>query len=143
MGTNTFVQTVPLTDEQLLFGYAETKAEIAILTRRLGAYEQEIFGRLEERKAQAIPSVAYICEVKVANSYSQPMFTPFKELLNSLDLATCFTPAHQETVDKPDAWNTVKLLALAKRYGAEALAIVERARMPGKATLVFKAREGQ
>ena len=94
--------------------------------------EQEWLRQMEANDATSIPGV---CEQVIENTYDQLAFTPLKEILHAPDLASALTPAHQETIDVPDKWKTATVLSLAKKYGREALAIVDQARIPGSPTV--------
>ena len=127
-------------DESLLLAYSDLTVSIAAQQNIAGHYEQELLRRMAERGATSIPSTEFVCEVKQTDTYSQPGFTPLREILSGMDLDTCFVPAHTERIQVADKWNTVKVKALARRYGDEALAIVERARIPGAPRLKFASR---
>ena len=103
----------------------------------LGRVEQEIWRRMEERQATAIPDRTWTCEAKTRNTYPAMSLTPLKEVFDTTDLADCYTPAHQEVVDVPEKWDVRKVVPLARRYGAQALAIVERAKITERSGLKF------
>ena len=109
---------------------------------------QELANRLEwvalnrmlDRGATAIPSSKFVCEKKVEVTYDQTRFIPLKEIFKE-DLVKCWTPAHQETIMVPEKWDTTKLKALARRYGNEALAIVESARTENPTGIKFERKD--
>ena len=113
-----------LSDEVLLNEYRMALARIHHWTEEAGRNEWEIKKRMEARGATAIPSDIYICEMISKNSYDKTRFAPLKELLTSVDLASCLVPAHEVTHLVEDKWNTVKVKALARRYGNEAQRVV-------------------
>lgn len=129
------------TDDMLLHTYAARLANIEQLQAKNGRIEQELMRRMSERQARSIPSEEFICELTVKDTYDQTSYGPLKEIFNEVDLETCYTPAHEETVQVPDRWQTVRVKALARRYGAEAQEVVDRARIPGAPSLSFKTRE--
>ena len=129
------------TDEMLLSEYAEYLQAVVDLQAASGHIQQELIRRMSERQATSIPSEKFICELTVKDTYDQVSFGPLKEILNEADLATCYTPAHEETVQVADRWQTVRIKALARRYGAEAQEVVDRARIPGAPSLSFKTRQ--
>ena len=98
---------------------------------------------MEYRSATSIPSESFICELTSRTQYDQLGFTPLKEIFNDTDLPKCFTPAHIDSVDVPDKWSTQQVIALAKRYGDQALRVVERAKSLGSPRLKFERREDQ
>lgn len=128
-----------LADDHLLSCLADAKRNRDTYVRFIGHIEQEIWRRMEERGAAAIPDNTYVCEAVVSNTYLQEAFTPLKEVLVEADLKGVLIPAHQETVDVPDKWATAKVLALARRL-PEVQAIVDRARQPGPRKLKFEER---
>lgn len=128
-------------DDELLVTYDWWQQEQAKASAILGRMEQAIMQRMKDRWATAIPSREFVCQMETKDTYSQPAFTPLKEVFNEADLAVCFTAAHEETVQVPDRWTTVKVKALARRYGAEALAIVETARIPGAPRIKFERKK--
>ena len=125
-------------DAELLERYGTLRLFLVEYQKSMGRLEQEIWRRMEDRGATAIPDSAWVCEGVTSNTYNQDAFKPLLEILNSDDLEKCFTPSHPQIV--PDKWTTQKVLVLAKRYGAEALAIVDRARLPGARRLKFEAK---
>lgn len=129
-------------DEALLNRYANYLESKEFITSELGHIEQEMLRRMTERKATAISSNMYDCLLEVKDMFSQPAFSPLKEIFQEADLVKCFTPAHEETVQIPDKWLTQQVKAAARRYGAEALDIVARARIPGAPRLRFQRKEG-
>ena len=129
------------TDQTLLSAYAAHLNNIRLSQAESGHIQQELIRRMSERQATSIPSESFICELTVKDTYDQVSFGPLKEILKEVDLATCYTPAHEETVQVPDRWQTVRVKALARRYGAEAQEVVDRARIPGAPSLSFKTRQ--
>ena len=109
----------------------------------LGRLEQEAYRRMEENKATSIPSETYICEMETGFRYDQPSFAPLKEVFNEVDLAKCLTPAHTEELKVEDKWTTATVKSLATKYGAEALRILENARMESRGRLKFARREAK
>ena len=124
-------------DAELLETYAETVKWLQEIRDYLGQLEQEIWRRMEERQATAIPDRTWTCEAKTRNTYPAMSLTPLKEVFDTTDLADCYTPAHQEVVDVPEKWDVRKVVPLARRYGAQALAIVERAKITERSGLKF------
>ena len=124
-------------DAELLETYAETVKWLQETKDYLGRLEQEIWRRMEERQATAIPDRTWTCEAKTRNTYPAMSLAPLKEVFDTTDLADCYTPAHQEVVDVPEKWDVRQVVPLARRYGAQALAIVERAKVTERAGLQF------
>ena len=130
-------------DHALLEQYAQALKRLQDTREYLGRLEQEIWRRMEERQATAIPNDTWVCEAKTRNTYPAASLTPLKEVFNADDLAACYTPAHQEVVDVPEKWNAHKVIPLARRYGAEALTIVEQAKMTERTGLKFHRKDNQ
>ncbi len=128
-------------DEDALIIYTYILATRDAFIVALGRAEMELIRRMTERGATALPSETFVCELKTTDTYDQIGYGPLKEVFNETDLATCLDPAHTETVYVFDKWNTVKVKALARRYGADALRIVEQARIPGPRRLKFERRD--
>ena len=135
------VEYSQMPDESLLIAYAALSEACSHAQRELGRIEQTLLQRIEERGATAIPDETYRCEVVTTNTYDQASLTPLLELFNQDELSSCYQPAYEEKVTVPAKWRTQQVIAAAKRRGTEALAIVERARIPGARRLVFKRRE--
>ena len=127
-----------LSDTQLLDQYEDSRNAVVSAQRVKGHLEQEIYRRMEERGAKAIPDETFVCEISQASIYDQDSFRPLLEVFNAPDLETCFTPEHTEPVAAK--WTTGKVLALARRYGDAALAIVAKAKQPGPRSLKFQRR---
>ena len=130
-----------LTDDELLAEMENIGAILEGFKDTWGHLEHEVYQRIEERGAKAIPSEAYVCEINVKNDYDQLAFTPLKEVFNEADLRRCLTPAHAERVEVQDKWATTTVKSLATKYGAEALRIVDHARMETRGRLIFKRRD--
>ena len=129
-----------VTNDVLLRWYDHQLLGLKDIQESVGHLEQEILRRIKESGGTMLPSETFLCELKSTNSYDQTAFRPFLELLNEADLETVFTPAHSEQVTVEDRWDTQKLIALARRYGDEAKAIIERAKVPSGRKLKFEKR---
>ena len=130
-----------LSDDELLAEMENIGAVLEGLKNTWGHLEHEVFQRIKERGAKAIPSEAYICEINVKNDYDQLAFTPLKEVFNEADLKECLTPAHTAEVEVKDKWATKTVESLATKYGGQALRIFENARTPTRGRLIFKRRD--
>jgi hypothetical protein len=130
-----------LTDDELLAEMEHIGAILDGFKATLGHLEQEAYRRIEERGATSIPSELYICEMETGFKYAQESFGPLKEVFNDADLAKCLTPAHTDEVKVADKWATATVKSLATKYGAEALRILENARMESRGRLKFARRE--
>ena len=130
-----------LTDDELLAEMENIGAILEGFKDTWGHLEHEVYQRIEERGAKAIPSEAYICELETNAKYDQLSFGPLKEVFNEADLRRCLTPAHSERVEVQDKWATTTVKSLATKYGAEALRIVDHARMETRGRLTFKRRD--
>ena len=139
------VEAIPdhyfLLDDALLSEMEKVSEELEVIKGVLGRLEQEAYRRMEEKKATSIPSETYICEMETGFKYDQPSFGPLKEIFNEVDLKKCLTPAHTDEVKVEDKWTTATVKSLAVKYGAEALRIVENARMESRGRLKFARRE--
>ena len=129
-----------LTDDELLAEMENIGAILEGFKDTWGHLEHEVYQRIEERGAKAIPSEAYICELETNAKYDQPSFGPLKEVFNDADLKRCLIPAHTEEIKVEDKWATGTVKSLATKYGAEALRIFENARTESRGRLVFKRR---
>ena len=130
-----------LSDDELLAEMEHIGAVLDGFKATLGRLEMTAIHRMEEKKATSIPSETYICEMETGFKYDQPSFAPLKEVFNEVDLAKCLTPAHTEEVKVADKWTTATVKSLATKYGAEALRILENARMESRGRLKFARRE--
>ena len=126
-------------DLKLLAHYADLLDIQTQVAQAKGRLEQEIWRRMEERGAIAIPDETWVCEAKTRTTYLPIPLTPLKEILSEADLETCYTPAHMEMI--PDRWDGRKVLPLARRYGDVALGIVEKAKLTERAGLKFEKKE--
>ena len=130
-----------VSDEELLEGYSYLLENVKLWRSRLGRQEMEIRHRMEAREATAIPSDAFRCEDTTKVVYDHTRFAPLKHLLTAEDLASCLVPAHDEIVAVPDKWSTVRVKSTAKKYGSEALKVVEAAVTFAPGPLKFEAKE--
>jgi hypothetical protein len=130
-----------LSDDELLAEMEHIGAILDGFKATLGHLEMEVYRRIEERGATSIPSETYICEMETGFKYDQPSFAPLKEIFNEVDLKKCLTPAHTDEVKVADKWATATVKSLATKYGADALRILENARMESRGRLKFARRE--
>mgnify|MGYP001598134621 CR=1 FL=1 len=133
----------PRDDVQLLAWLDRTRGELRSCQVTIGHIEQEIWQRMEARGAKGIPDDTFVCEDATRNTYNQELLMPLKEVLIASELANCFIPRHEETYVVPDKWDIVQVRVAAKRSGAEALAIVDKARAPGARQLKFERKKGR
>ena len=124
-------------DEALLERYKAARKTTADAKAEEGRIEHQIFRRMEERGANGIPSDRYKCALKLTHTYSSEILVPLIEIFSTSDLATCYTPEHQETVDVAAKWDVRKALPMAKSYGDRALSIVERAKVERSRSVDF------
>ena len=130
-----------LSDDELLAQMEHISGVLEGFKASFGRLEQEAYRRIEERGATSIPSETYICEMETGFKYDQPSFGPLKEVFHDADLKRCLTPAHTEEVKVEDKWTTATVKSLATKYGAEALRILDNARMESRGRLKFARRE--
>ena len=130
-----------LSDDELLAEMEHIGAVLEGFKAPLGHLEQRAYQLMEERGATSIPSETYICEMETGWKYDQPSFGPLKEIFNEVDLKKCLTPAHTDEVKVADKWATATVKSLATKYGADALRILENARMESRGRLKFARRE--
>ena len=91
--------------------------------------DMELLARMNERGAKGIPDAAYDVKMEENVTYDQAAFTPLKEVFLGDDLKTVYTPEHEETVTVKEKWDTVRVKAMASKYGDAAKLIVEQARL--------------
>ena len=130
-----------LSDDELLAQMEHISGVLEGFKASFGRLEQEAYRRIEERGATSIPSETYICEMETGFKYDQMSFGPLKEVFNEVDLKKCLTPAHTDEVKVADKWATGTVKSLATKYGADALRILENARMESRGRLKFARRE--
>ena len=129
-------------DDDLLDHLDWLTAMKAAYSEQLGRCEQEIHRRLAARGATAIPSETFVCEIVTSYTYDQPTLTPLLEMLNNVELAKCYEAAYTpDPVEVPAKWRVQQLLAVARRRGTEALAVVEQAKVESGRKLRFEKRK--
>ena len=130
-----------VSDDTLLSSYSES---LDLLTKQqdiVGRYNQEIQRRIKDRGATGIPDETFNAELVVSYTYDQAALTPLLEVLNNVELEKCYQPAYTPPpVEVPAKWKVQQLLAVAKRRGNEALAIVQRAKFESGRRLKFERR---
>ena len=134
-------QTQKLRDEMLLWRYQEIDLTIQKGRLLLNLLEFEILKRMEQRGGTGLHTELYTAETSASVSYDQKRLLPLLEIFAEVDLKTCFTPEHEVATTVPSNFNMVKTKALAKRYGDEALRIVEVAKLPGRSKLTVERRK--
>lgn len=139
--TDTTPNIMSTTDDTLLDQYQEALTWQRHFQVQAGHIEMELVRRMTERNATAIPSETFIAELEVKNTYDQASLTPLLEIFNAIELEKCYEPAYAKQVEVPARWKTQQVIAAAKRRGAEALAVVDRAKIAGAPRLNFRRRE--
>ena len=144
---NTTTSGSLMPDDQLLGLYADALNVLEECKAWADHIEMELLHRMEGRGATSIPDDTFICESPLRYEYPPGTFTPLLEIFNATELEECYWPAKRELVPEhyeqhPEAWNTPKTLSLAKKRGTEAMAVVERNRLPGARRIRFTKREG-
>lgn len=129
------------TDDDLLERYAAMADGIRAAEAFKVKVEAELHQRMLARGATAIMGTHYTMEIGTKAEYDRQALAPLKEILAEADLAECHTPARQEEVQRPDAWDIRVVLRLAKAYGNEAMAIVDGARTMRNTGMQLKKRE--
>lgn len=119
-------------DDKLITLWLQQQEVLAETQAILYQVEDEMVRRMLERQAVAIPSELANVFLEVRDTYDRTAFAPLKELLAPEDLERCWSPPYSEVVTHAEAWDTVKAKDVARRYGREALEVVERARVPGR-----------
>ena len=131
----TIIGVGALTDEKLLDSLATANRVIAQGQSAKGHCEQELFRRMEQRGATGIPSDRYKCNLILKYDYPTYGLIPLIEVFSTQELATCWTPEHDEPV--PQKFNMTKVKPIAKLYGDRALSIVEQAKVEKSRSLDF------
>jgi hypothetical protein len=129
-----------LSDQALLLAYEQAKAELETAKGIHGRIEQEIFKRMDERGATAIPDDTFTCGDNPVNGYDDSLLVMLREHIgqDELESSGAFIPEHDETKTIAAKWDVVKVKKLAKQYGTECNAIVDRARFTKNRGLTFK-----
>lgn len=130
-----------MNNETLLSEYAKALEQEAQAKEHRERLELEIFQCIEASGGTMLPDTRYRCEVQHTYTYDQQALRPLLEIFNEVDLNGCFEPEHPIVEIVPDKWHTTKVLALARRYGDKAQAIVDKARIPKGRRLIFERRE--
>jgi hypothetical protein len=121
-------EQIEMSDLQLLAAYHRALEARLQAQETVGKLEMEIMCRIDERGATGIPNDQFSCELVTTNSYDPQVLVRLKEILSDSDLRTCWESEHQEIVTVPESWDLRKVLPLARRYGARAVAVVDDAR---------------
>jgi hypothetical protein len=128
------------TDEELIDRIASTKAAISEAQKSLYEMEREMMDRLAERDALEALHPTHICRIKLGTpTYDNAKLGALRELLPPDVVETAYTPPTTKPV--PEKWNGAKLNSFEKRYGGDVAAVIQDARVPGRATLEVKPKE--
>ena len=132
------------TDNDMLTAYENVKERLEFERDHLNRLEQEIFRRIQERGGTSLPNAdengeqIWTCEQVDSYSYDYSKFTPLKEMLNETELRKCYLPRHKREIEIEEKWVTTSLKAVARKHSAEAVALVEAARVPTGRKLNFR-----
>lgn len=116
-------------EELRLYSYEMEKAKFHI--------EKRLLELMDERGATSIPSNIFRCEYEQKTIYDREKFAPLKEIFVETDLYDAWRPAYTEQVEVAEKWDATQVKKHAKRYGSQALAILESATRLGPKKLVF------
>ena len=106
----------------------------------IGLLEFEMHKRMTDRGSTGIQTERYTASAVPSVSYDQQRLLPLIEVFTDADLEKCYTPEHQETTRVAPRFNMVKAIPLAKRYGAEALKLIEAAKIIKRVRYVVEER---
>ena len=134
-------EQIEMSDLQLLAAYHRALEARLQAQESVGKLEMEIMCRIDERGATGIPNDQFSCELVATNSYDPQVLVRLKEIFSAGDLRTCWESEHQEIVTVPEAWDLRKVLPLARRYGARAVAVVNDARGVKSRRIKFAVKE--
>jgi len=123
-----------LTDEELVHAFADGKVLEQGIRDGQGKLEMELMRRATERGATTIYGKGQNFVIETKNEYDRTKLHGLLELFNPEGRDKCFTPAHLATVEVADKWDMQQVQKYAKARGNDALAIVEQATFPGKAS---------
>ena len=122
--------TIPgCSDEDLLQEYQAANLIIHQNKLLIDLLEYEMHKRMTERGSTGIQTERYTASAVPSVGYDQQRLLPLKEVFTDADLQKCFTPEHKVTTTVAHNFNMVKTIPLAKRYGEEALKLIESARV--------------
>jgi len=125
-------ETTDLIDAWILIN--EEHAKDAEILNRLSYVLQ---ARMEARGATAEPHPTHDVTFESSrNNYDQASLTPILELIDEGTAIAegAYSPAFQETIDRPASWNVRKARAL-KKFNAGVEAIVDAAKRPNRPEL--------
>ena len=127
-----------LSDHTLAEAIVAAQEALADLQRSIDEMRADVQRRITDAGGTMLDNDQFLIELKPGPvSLDVGIIIAVKEQLSAENLAKCYTPAHQETIDVPEKWSLVQLNALARRYGVVAR-IVERARVPGRPRVVVE-----
>jgi len=106
----------------------------------IGLLEFEMHKRMTDRGSTGIQTERYIASAVPSVTYDQGRLIPLKEVFTDADLEKCFTPEYTETTTVAPRFNMVKAIPLAKRYGAEALKLIESAKVVNRVRYLVEER---
>ena len=130
-----------MSDHTIAVAIIEADEAVAQHRRTADEFRAEFQRRITDSGGTMLDDPDFTIELKPGPvSLDVGIIVAVKEQLSEENLAKCYTPAHQETIDVPEKWSLVQLNALARRYGVVAR-IVERARVPGRPRVVWSANE--
>lgn len=128
-------------DDKLLEEYHATKVLLDYNRQQLHLLEAAMHRRMTERGAIGLQSERFQLEVKNQYDYQQPLLAPLLEIFTETDIKACYVPEHIVEKTILADWDLVKTKPLAKRYGSEALNIVDSARYIKSRRLALKERK--
>lgn len=138
MTTNPFPNYDLYDNDQLLQMWSIAEEWEGVYRKDRQRIEFELQTRMKADRATAIPHKDLTCElVNPTPKYDYSKLRGLAELVRPEELAKGFTPAHEETVLVPDAWNMTKIKPLMK-YGEAVRLVIEGAVLPAEPQLRIK-----
>lgn len=133
--------TIPdCSDEDLLQEYQAANLIIHQNKLLIDLLEYEMHKRMTERGSTGMMTERYTASAVPSVDYDQHRLLPLKEIFTDADLETCFTPEHTVKTTIPHKFQMTVTKKLGRKYGAEALKLIEAAKFIKRVRYVVEER---
>ena len=126
--------------DELVAQYLALERSMEAFQDKMGRIEHALVSRMREKGATRLPHDTQNIELKYKVTYDQGHLEDLKCVIPEAELDEFYSPAYQETVERPARWN-MRLKKRILSYGDKAKMIVARATITAPASLSIKPKE--
>ncbi len=128
-------------NDSLIARWGGLQNYIKSLQESMGRIEWELTRRMQADGAVALHHPDFDVKLAARPSYDHGKLAALREVVPQDEINRAYVPAHEVTETVPGKWD-MRVALTFKKFGREAKAILDRARIEGAPRISIKAKEG-